>query len=150
MEPRLAGALKARDLRPATRAAAAEALLAINPEKNVPVVGEMLQDSSERVELQGRIIAAFRRIDSPAVTAQWVRALSAAPHAFKRVWRRIWFRGRTRPELCSTRSRAARLRVRSGAQRNPDSTEKLLPPDIRARVTGLLETWHRRRLHWKG
>jgi putative heme-binding domain-containing protein len=137
VEPRLVGALKARDLKPDTRAAAAEALLAINPEKNVPLVGEMLQDSSEKVELQGRIIAAFRRIDSPAVTAQLVRALSAAPARLQtRLAANLVQRedsARAMLDAIESGKASRQVLLRSGIQ----IRLKSLPTDIRARADRL-------------
>jgi putative heme-binding domain-containing protein len=137
VEPRMASALKARDLTPETRAAAAEALLAINPEKNVALVGEMLQDSSERIELQGRILAAFRRLDSPAATAQLVRALEAAPARLQtRLAANLVQREDTaRAMLDAIESGKASRQVllRSGIQ----IRLKSLPPDIRARADRL-------------
>jgi putative heme-binding domain-containing protein len=137
VEPRLTGALKDRDLTPETRAAAAEALLAINPEKNVALAGRVLQDSSERVELQARIIAAFRRIDSPAVTAQLVEALVAAPARFQtRLAVNLVQKEDSARALLDAieRGKASRqVLLRSGIQ----IRLKSLPPDIRERAARL-------------
>jgi len=137
LEPRLASAIQARDLAVETRAAAADALLAINPRKNVAQVGALLRDSSEKIELQGRILAAFRRLDSPAAMEQLVLALGTAPARLQtRLAVNLVQREDTARALLDAieQGKASRqVLLRSGIQ----IRLKSLPPDIRARADRL-------------
>src|SRR5262249_50261131 len=63
----------------AQRAAAFTALLAIDPAGGVPIVGNVLADAGERVEVRERAAQALAGAASPEAYAQLVAALEKAP-----------------------------------------------------------------------
>jgi putative heme-binding domain-containing protein len=78
-EPRILQAFSRRDLALETRAAAGDALAAIDPARHVRTLGAVLRDGTERFELRIRALQALRRIESAAAAAELVAALRLAP-----------------------------------------------------------------------
>ena len=82
-EPDLKTLLTTKSVSSKGRIAAAEALMAISPERNLPIVSGVFTDANEPVELREKLTSTMGSVQSPLAFAMYEKSLKGAPRTLQ-------------------------------------------------------------------